>query len=261
MVTTRTFASGYLSPKNASAPEASASSMFMMSVRISRSLRISSIHLLLDFGDFAGIDGGEVREIEAQMIGRDERAGLLHVRAENIAQRGVHQVRGRVVAHVARAALGIGDGGDAVADAQVFLGDDAVRDESGDRIIRAVHFGDFERFGIVVEAAGVRDLSAGFGIDRGAVEDDFGFRALLDFVYRALLGDDGFDAAIARRRAEVEVRLGLEGFRELRVGGIRRLPCARLSTRLLRASAAPSWRCSKPAPIDVDSACRGNILR
>ena len=89
------------------------------------------VHLLLDVGEFAGIDGGEVREIEAQMIGRDERAGLLHVRAENVAQRGVHQVRGGVVAHVARAALGIGDGGDAVADVQIFFGDDAVRDQSG----------------------------------------------------------------------------------------------------------------------------------
>ena len=119
-----------------------------------------------------------MREIEAQVIGRDERAGLFHVRAENIAQRGVHQVRGGVVAHVARAALGIGDGGDAIAHVQIFLGDDAVRDESGDRIIRAAHFGDFERFGIVVEAAGVGDLAARFGIDGSAVENDFGFRRL-----------------------------------------------------------------------------------
>ena len=187
MVTTRTLASGYLSPKKASAPEASASSIFMMSVRISRFLRISSFTCCSISASLARVHGGEVRKIEAQMIGRDERAGLLHVRAENIAQRGVHQVRGRVVAHVARAALGIGDGGDAVADVQIFFRDDAVRDQSGDRIVRAAHFGDFERFGIVVEAAGVGDLAAGFGVDGGAVEDDFGFRALLDFVHRALL--------------------------------------------------------------------------
>ena len=64
------------------------------------------VHLLLDFGELARVDGGEVREVEAQVVGRDERAGLLHVRAEDIAQRGVHQVRRGVVAHVARAAYG-----------------------------------------------------------------------------------------------------------------------------------------------------------
>ena len=177
MVTTRTLASGYLSPKKASAPEASASSIFMMSVRISRLRRISSFTCCSISASSLGIDGGEVREIEAQVVGRDERAGLLHVRAENIAQRGVHQVRRGVVAHVARAARGVGDGGDAVAHVQVFFGHDAMRDQPADRIIRAAHFGDFERFRVVVEAAGVGHLAAGFGIDRGAVEDDFGFGA------------------------------------------------------------------------------------
>ena len=119
-----------------------------MSVANSRFFRDFFVHLLLDVGDLAGIDGGEVREIEAQMIGRDERAGLLHVRAENIAQRGVHQVRRSVIAHVARAALGIGDRGDAVAHVQIFFGDDAVRDQPCDRIIRAANFGHFERFGL-----------------------------------------------------------------------------------------------------------------
>src|SRR6185437_4531779 len=103
------------------------------------------------------------------MVGRDERAGLLHVRPENIAQRGVHQVRGGVVAHVARAAFGIGDRGDAISNVQIFFGDDAVGDESGDGIVGAFYFGDFESFGIVVEAADVGDLAAGFGVDGGAV--------------------------------------------------------------------------------------------
>ena len=39
-----------------------------------------------------------VREVEAQPVGRDERARLVHVLAEHLAQRGVQQVRGRVVA-------------------------------------------------------------------------------------------------------------------------------------------------------------------
>ena len=113
------------------------------------------------------------------MVGGDERAGLFYVRAENISERCIHQVRGGVVAHVARAAFGIGNGGDAIADLQIFFRDDAVGDESGDRVVGAFYFGDFEGFGIVVETADVCDLSAGFGIDGGAVEDDFGLSSFL----------------------------------------------------------------------------------
>ena len=113
---------------------------------------------------------------------------------ENVAQCGVQQVRGGVVAHVAHAAFGIGDGGDAIADVQILFRDDAMGDQAGDGVVRAAHFGEFERFGIVVERAGVGDLAAGFGVDRGAVEHDFGFVASFNFVYRAVFGDDGFDA-------------------------------------------------------------------
>ena len=44
-----------------------------------------------------------VREVEARALGVDQRALLLHVRAEHLAQRLVHQVRRRVVAHRAAA--------------------------------------------------------------------------------------------------------------------------------------------------------------
>ena len=37
-------------------------------------------------------------EVEAQAVGGDERAGLLHVRAQHLAQRRVQQVGGRVIA-------------------------------------------------------------------------------------------------------------------------------------------------------------------
>ena len=40
----------------------------------------------------------DVREVEAQPVRRDERSLLAHVRAQPLAQRGVQQVRGRVIA-------------------------------------------------------------------------------------------------------------------------------------------------------------------
>ena len=144
MVTTRTLASGYLSPKKARAPDASASSMFMMSVRISRFLRISSFTCCSISPSSLGSTCAKCEKSKSQVIGRDQRAGLLHVRAQNIAQSGVQQVRCRVVAHVAHASFGIGDGGDVIADVQVFLRDDAMRDQPGDRVVGAAHFGEFE---------------------------------------------------------------------------------------------------------------------
>ena len=75
--------------------------------------------------------------------------------------------------------------------------------------------------------------------------------AFLDFVYRALLGDDGFDAAIARRRAEVEIGLGLEGFRELGVGGIGDI-LVRAFPGGFRARALLLHRVVEACPIDLE---------
>ena len=64
-------------------------------------------HLLvddpLDLEELLAREGAEVDEVEAQAIGRDERSRLLHVRAEHLAQRGMEQVRGGVVAPDRRA--------------------------------------------------------------------------------------------------------------------------------------------------------------
>ncbi len=157
------------------------------------------------------------------MIGRDQRPSLFHVRAQDIAQSGVQQVRGRVIAHITHAAFGIGDGCDVIAHVQVFFRDDAVRDQSGDGVVRAAHLGNFERARIVVEAAGIGDLPAGFGIDRSAVEHDFGFGPRFDLIHRALLGDDRFDARVARLRAKIKFLLRLVRLRQLRVNRIRRV--------------------------------------
>ena len=47
--------------------------------------------------DLLGLDGFEVAEVEAQTLTVDQRAFLLNVIAQHLAQRGVQQVRGRVV--------------------------------------------------------------------------------------------------------------------------------------------------------------------
>ena len=59
------------------------------------------LHLLvdqvLDLLDLAVLDRAAVREVEAQVVGRHQRAGLGHVGAEHPAQRRVEQVRAGVV--------------------------------------------------------------------------------------------------------------------------------------------------------------------
>ena len=51
------------------------------------------------------VDAGEVREVEAQVAGIDQRARLLHMRAQHIAQRRVQQMRAGMVAHGRSGAL------------------------------------------------------------------------------------------------------------------------------------------------------------
>ena len=55
------------------------------------------VHDALDLAQLRRRDRPEVHEVEAQPIRRDQRAGLLHVRAEHLPQRRVQEVRGRVV--------------------------------------------------------------------------------------------------------------------------------------------------------------------
>ena len=141
------------------------------------------------------------------------------MRAEDIAQRRMHEVRRGVVALVPFAPRGVGFAGHAIAHAQRLFGHNAMRDQAGDGIIRAAHFRQFQRAFVIPERAGVGDLPAGFRIEGRAVEHDFAFGARGQFVDEPLGGDDGFDAAVARAGAVVKVGLGAERFRQLGIGG------------------------------------------
>ena len=95
--TTRT-RSPYFSPNSAMAPAAIASSVDRTSVCTGVFRTICSLTMRLDLVDLVARHRREVHEVEAQPIGRDQRARLLDVRAEHLPQRGVQQVGGGVVA-------------------------------------------------------------------------------------------------------------------------------------------------------------------
>src|SRR4051812_5100243 len=109
-----------------------------------------------------------VREVETRLVGIDQRAALLHVRPEHLAQRLVHEVRHRVVTHGARAQLDVDARLDAVAHLQR---------PGAHRPVVAGHFGldllrvvDRERAARADDLAPVTHLAAGLGIERRLVE-------------------------------------------------------------------------------------------
>ena len=91
---------------------------------------------------FLVFDRGEVREVEAQMIGRDQRSGLLDVLAEDFAQPGVQKMGGGVVAHCGLANRGVNDSVHFVAHANRLLGDDLLCANALDRVISSRYFSD-----------------------------------------------------------------------------------------------------------------------
>jgi hypothetical protein len=89
-----------------------------------------------------------------------------------------------MVANNARAPLRVRDDRYTVSDVQCFLSHNFVRYKPCDRVIRSRDFRQQLRFGVVVECAGIGHLSAGFGVDHGAVEHYFAAFARFQFADR-----------------------------------------------------------------------------
>src|SRR6185437_6177269 len=139
-------------------------------------------------------------------------------------------------------------------------GDDAMRDQSADGIIRAANFGNLLRFGIIVERAYIGDLAAGFRVDRGAVEDDFGFSAGWNFVHAAFFGDDRFDARVFRARAEVEIRFGAERIAKSCVNRLRGFLLRSAFPGCFGTRALLFHGSVETGPIDANSSITGCVL-
>jgi hypothetical protein len=99
-----------------------------------------------------------VREVEAGLVGVDQRALLLDVRTEHRTQRRVHQVGGRVVAHGARAARGVHPGHHRIADRELPLLETTVMAE--DLRLHLQRVGDREAHTRRLEPPLVADLTA-----------------------------------------------------------------------------------------------------
>ena len=123
-----------------------------------------------------------MREVEAQVPGIDQRASLLHMLAQHLAQCGVQQVRAGMVAHGRAADFVVDHGVNFVADVNRLLGDNAMRAHALHRIGRAFDLGHEGVVIFAVEPAHVADLPAGIGVERRLIEHDVAALAGLQLV-------------------------------------------------------------------------------
>ena len=136
-----------------------------------RVLQHDGVGHVLDRRDLLGRHRLGVREVEAQPVGRDQRALLRDVRAQHLAQRLVQQVGGGVVGARGRAARVIDDQLDGVARLERALLDRADMHEQVAQLLLRV--GDAEQRALrPLDDALVADLAAGLAVERRLVEHE-----------------------------------------------------------------------------------------
>src|ERR1700724_2102851 len=97
----------------------------------------------------------------------------------------------RVIAHGGLSNLSIDYGVDFVPHADRLFGDDLMRADPLNGGIAAFHFGDDGVVIVRVEPSPIADLSAGFSVERGVIEDDLPFIAGLELLCALAFVDDG----------------------------------------------------------------------
>ena len=273
--------SPYLSPKKAIAPSCSASALLVSKARTRGVRQRGAVGDALDLLDLLGRDRLVVREVEAQALRGDQRAGLLDVVAEHLAQGVVQQVRRGVVAP-GRVAAGDVDGrrrqlARRRRSPSTSAPDVAAQVGQGERRVE-----DLDDAGLGADRAAVADLATALGIERRAVEEDLeevlaaarpmpgrtaSTRGLGDVVgvaderRRAELLDDlavgvevGVVAALLPGRlgpAALLAHLGLEARRRRRRRRARRRSpaSARAGSRTCRGARTPSSRTAASMPL------------
>ena len=127
------------------------------------------VHEVLDLVQLLGREGLEVREVKAQAVVVHERPRLVDVLAKHGLERGVEQVRGRVVATDELAAVSVDRGGH-----DVTLVERALKDLCHVRVqaVVTLRVRDLELGSLGDERAGVAHLAAHLGVERRAVEQN-----------------------------------------------------------------------------------------
>ena len=171
-----------------------------------------------------------MREIEAQAIRRNQRAGLRGMRTKYIAQRVVQQVRGSVVAHHIAAALGVDIRLELIVQRDAPRFDCAIVDDHARH--RALCIGDVHAAIRPNQHAGVAHLAAAFGVEGRAVKHQLHWLASAGRAYGIAARHQRQHAPAGgivlvaekfrRRQLEIAPHLGLGAALELRSGAAAR---------------------------------------
>ncbi len=202
------------------------------------------------------------REVEAQILGRDARAGLARLLADHVAERTVQHVRARVVAHRVGAPVGIHDGGHGLADAEAAVERSAMDDEAARRFLGV---GDVEQDrarALLADLALVADLAAALRVERGAVEDDLGLAGAGQLGVLDAVAQDRDDPALGRRGVVAE-ELRVAGASDERLVDRRALGVSGQLGLLAAAAALPllGERLVEPEAVDPDAVLGGQLDR
>src|SRR5690606_6349 len=216
-----------------------------------------AVHELLDLRELRRRQRVSVREVEAQAVGRDERAGLRHVRAQHAAQGGVQQVRGRVV--LLRLVAGGVDHGPHPGARRELAPDDLGLVEV-EAVAGAARAADERAAARPLELADVADLAAALGIEGRAVQHhDAGVALAQDVDLAALAHDADYRRLGVERFVPDELGLaGALGDRAQRVGALgEQAPLADVAAR-----GAPRLlpRGLVAGAVDGDAALGGQLL-
>ena len=156
-------------------------------------------------------------EVEAHVAVVDQLAGLLHVVPQDLAQGGLEQVGGGVVAHDGPAALAVHLGGDLVPQVQ-----GAAFHHSPVQVDPLVLGGvdHVHRDAFRLQRAVVSHLAAAFPVEGGGVQHHRDFRALSGALHPLAVLDDGHHFGLSLQLAVA----GEDGLRQARGGGALALP-------------------------------------
>ncbi len=197
---------------------------------------------VFDVLQFFVAERGEVREVEAEVRGIDQRASLLDVGAKDFTQRCMKKMGAGVIAHGGAADFVVDHGIELVANANGLLCDNAMGAHTLHGIRYAFDIGDERVVVFGVEPADVADLSAGIGVEGRVIENDlaaFAGLQLLRADTSAVLGlDDGEDFAVVGARLAVAFKFRLRqrlisgarcGFATALPGSRARLRCSSMA--------------------------------
>src|SRR6201996_98563 len=166
-----------------------------------------------DLRKFVATERLEMREVETQALGRNFRALLRNVFAEQLAQGRMQQMRSRVIEHDRLTARGIHAGLHGVADTQrlVAMPLAGMAEEHTAHLQRV---SDLETAGCAGKRAGVANLATGLSVERCAIEDHQRVFARVQLIELLAAAHDADH--LATRRAE---RVVAEKFGRLELAG------------------------------------------